>query len=77
MNWIKLESPKIQFFVKTKQGIKIVNNWRFKITYARFNTKPLKKLHILIRNPLFVLERNNGFVEFGFNVSGKHYFKFY
>lgn len=48
---------KIQWIAKTKQGLKLVPNFRFSFKYP----------HIFIRLPLFYFEKNNRGIMFGTN----------
>ena len=47
------------FFWHKPDGL-LIANFRFRVRYNRCNSKNLNKLHILIRSPLFCIERNNG-----------------
>ena len=50
----------IRFFFWHKPEGLLIANFRFRVSYCRCNSKNLNKLHILIRSPLFCIERNNG-----------------
>lgn len=50
----------IRFFFWHKPEGLLIANFRFRVSYNRCNSKNLNKLHILIRSPLFCVERNNG-----------------
>ena len=50
----------IRFFFWHKPEGLLIANYRFRVRYNRCNSKNLNKLHILIRSPLFCIERNNG-----------------
>jgi len=50
----------IKFFFWHKPEGLLIANFRFRVSYNRCNSKNLNKLHILIRSPLFCIERNNG-----------------
>lgn len=57
----------IKFLFKTNKGFKIAN-WKFSISLNIHNQKGTR-LHLLIRNPLFQLDKHN----WGFNFCiGKH-----
>ena len=53
-------SDPIRFFFWHKPEGLLIANFRFRVSYSRCNSKNLNKLHILIRSPLFCIERNNG-----------------
>lgn len=60
------EKP-IRFLFKTNKGFKLAN-FKFNISFNRHNPKGAK-VHILIRNPIFQLNKYN----WGFNFTiGKH-----
>lgn len=50
----------IRFFFWNKPEGLLIANFRFRVSYNRCNSKNLNKLHILIRSPLFCIDRNNG-----------------
>ena len=50
----------IRFFFWHKPEGLLIANFRFRVSYCGCNSKNLNKLHILIRSPLFCIERNNG-----------------
>ena len=58
----------IRFFFWLKRKGLLIANVRFRVSYSRCNSKNLNKLHILIRLPLFCIERNNG----GTTIGNKH-----
>ena len=55
------------FFLHKPEGL-LIANFRFKVSYSRCNSKNLNKLHILIRSPLFCVDRNNA----GTMIGNKH-----
>ena len=55
------------FFLHKPEGL-LIANFRFRLRYNRCNSKNLSKLHILIRSPIFCIERNNG----GTTIGNKH-----
>ena len=50
----------IRFFFWHKPEGLLIANFRIRVRYNRCNSKNLNKLHILIRTPVFCIERNNG-----------------
>lgn len=58
----------IRFFFWHKPEGLLIANFRFRVRYSRCNSKNLNKLHILVRTPLFCIERNNG----GTTIGNKH-----
>lgn len=67
--WIyfKHSEKPIKFIFKTKNGLKLAN-WKFIVQIHPFTQKGTR-LRVLIRNPLFQLDKQN----WGFNLSiGKH-----
>ena len=50
----------IRFFFWHKPEGLLIANFRFRVSYSRCKSKNLNKLHILIRSPLFCIDRNNG-----------------
>lgn len=60
--------PNIKFFFRNQndKSMFIFANGRFKINYNKYNNaKGLRKLHIFIRIPLLLIERNNSYTELG------------
>ena len=55
------------FFWRKPEGL-LIANFRFSVRYNRWNSKYMRKLHILIRTPLFCIDRNNG----GTTIGNKH-----
>ena len=53
-------SDPIRFFFWHKPEGLLIANFRFRVSYSRCNSKNLNNLHILIRSPLFCIDRNNG-----------------
>ena len=53
------------FFWRKPEGL-LIANFRFRVRYNRCNS--MNKLHILIRSPLFCIDRNNG----GTTIGNKH-----
>lgn len=67
--WVYIQHTErpIRFLFRTSKGFKIVN-WNFIIHFYSQNPKGAK-VHMLIRNPLFQLDKHN----WGFNFTiGKH-----
>lgn len=58
----------IKFFFWLKPEGLLIANFRFRVSYNRFNSKNLTKLHILIRSPLLCIDRDNT----GTTIGNKH-----
>ena len=60
-------NPMKFFFWLKPEGL-LIANFRFRVSYSRCKSKNLNKLHILIRSPLFCIDRNNT----GTTIGNKH-----
>lgn len=56
--YIRNPEPIKFFFLHKPEGL-LIANFRFRVSYSRCNSKNLNKMHILIRSPLFCIDRNN------------------